>query len=545
MADLVLFSSAIFTGKTDSTFSGGIAVTGERIEKVGSTEDIRSLINETTHVYDLGDALIVPGFCDAHAHFMEGAVMSSDHFCKTLDKAGSEEECAIMMAEFAKKYPDLPRYFGYGWLPAYWGDNADFPTKRSLDRYFPDKPVYLRAVDGHSEWMNSRALEESGYSEDWTPEYGYTEKFENGELTGLVREKGDTLARKFDTELPDDEVESLQFRLMKKMNEKGLTSCTEMSAVLPEEIDDCYRYVKKFEDDGDLSIRLFLYPGTDIDPDPARIAQIRPYADKYNTDMLKIAGLKGFADGVTSTYTAALLKPYLDRPDTCGTLDHKEEQYFEWTKEANRQGFGVRVHSIGDRAVKMMLKACEESNKVNDNKNIRNTIEHIEVIDPQDIPRFRKLNVVPSMQPLHLPLDRFDKLYRMGKERSRYEWALKSIVRNGAVLAAGTDYPVADFDPVPNIYMAVTRKGTDGVQYGMESPEEKLSVAEILRAYTYGGAYATHTEDILGTIEDGKYADLAVLDKNLLNIDPEEILNARVVMTMVDGKVVYEKGGEL
>lgn len=203
------------------------------------------------------------------------------------------------------------------------------------------------------------------------------------------------------------------------------------------------------------------------------------------------------------------------------------------------------MHSIGDRAVKMMLKACEESNKVNDNKNIRNTIEHIEVIDPQDIPRFRKLNVVPSMQPLHLPLDRFDKLYRMGKERSRYEWALKSIVRSGAVLAAGTDYPVADFDPVPNIYMAVTRKGTDGVQYGMESPEEKLSVAEILRAYTYGGAYATHTEDILGTIEDGKYADLAVLDKNLLNIDPEEILNARVVMTMVDGKVVYEKGGEL
>jgi len=537
--DLVLLSQTIFTGTSDKTISGGIAVSGNKIVKVGTREEIEPLISENTCIRELGNALVTAGFCDAHAHYMEGATLSSEHFCNTLDKAGSEEECVQMMKEFAVKYPDLPRYFGYGWLPAYWGGSAAMPTKNSLDLAFPDKPVYLRAVDGHSEWLNSKALEESGYTKEWEPEYGFVDKLENGELSGLVREKGDVLARLIDTRLPEEEMEMLQERMMKQMNRKGLTSCTEMSAVLPEEIDEEYQYVKKLEENGKCTLRIFLYPGTDVRPE--RISEMESYREKYHSDLLQIAGLKGFADGVTSTYTAALMEPYLDKPETCGVLNYPEEQFQEWTREANRQGYGVRVHCIGDYAVHMMLDACEKSNQVNDNADLRNSIEHIEVIDPSDIPRFQKLGVVPSMQPLHLPLDRFDKLFRMGKEKSRNEWAMKSILQTGAVLAAGTDYPIADYDPIPNIYMAVTRKGLDGVQYGRESLTEKLTVPEILRAYTYGGAYVNHMEEKLGTLEEGKYADLTVIDKDLLHIDPEEILNSEVIMTVVNGTVVYEK----
>ena len=537
-ADIVLYSNAIFTGTSDETISGGIALLGNIIIKVGERNEIKPFISEKTTVRELGDALITPGFCDAHAHFMEGATMSSEHFCNTLDRAKSEEECVQMMKDFSMKYPKLPRYFGYGWLPSYWGENAAMPTKKSLDVLFPDKPVYLRAVDGHSEWMNSKALEESGYTQNMKPEYGFVDKLENGELSGLVREKADVLARRNDTKLPAEEMEMLQERLMMQMNRKGLTSCTEMSAILPEEIDQEYQYVRKMEKEGKLSLRIFLYPGTDVRED--RIAEIDPFREKYSSDMLKISGLKGFADGVTSTYTAALMEPYLDKPETSGTLNYPAAQFQKWTAEANRKGYGVRVHCIGDYAVHMMLDACEQSNQRNDNAQIRNSIEHIEVIDPQDIPRFQKLGVIPSMQPLHLPLDRFDKRYRVGRERSMYEWAMKSILRTGAILAAGTDYPVADYDPIPNIYMAVTRKGMDGIQYGTESLTEKLSVSEILKAYTYGGAYVNHMENCLGTLEEGKYADITAIDKDLLHIDPEEILNADVVMTIVNGTIVYE-----
>lgn len=536
---MVLFGKAIFTGLTDKTFSGGIAIADQKILKVGTREEIQCFISDTTVVKEYENELIMSGFCDAHTHFMEGATMSSEYFCNTLDQSSSEKECVDMMVQFAKKYPDLPRYFGYGWLPAYWGEKADFPTKDLLDKAFPNKPVYLRAVDGHTEWLNSKALEESGYKKDWIPSYGHVDLTCEGELSGLVREHADVLARAYDTKLPALEMEMLQKRLMEQMNRKGITSCTEMSAILPEQIDESYQFVKKMEKNNEMSIRIFLYPGTDIDPD--RIKEIKPYCEKYKSDILKIAGLKGFADGVTSTYTAALLEPYIDRSETSGDLNYPEEQYFEWIREANKAGYGIRVHAIGDKAVRIILNACEASNQSNDNTNIRNSIEHIELIAPEDIPRLKKLGVIPSMQPLHLPLDRFDKLYRVGKERSRYEWAMKSMLRSGAILAAGTDYPVADYDPIPNIYMAVTRMGIDGVQYGTESLEEKLTVPEILKAYTWGSAYVNHMEDRLGTLESGKYADLTVINKNLLEINPEDILTSEVIMTVMNGKIVFEK----
>ncbi|MFT3983395.1 MAG: amidohydrolase family protein [Lachnospiraceae bacterium] len=535
-AALVLCGN-LFTGTTDRTFYGAVAIAGKKILAVGTREEIEPLIGNDTQIREFSKGLIMPGFIDAHAHFMDGAQMTSEHFCGELSKADSEEACVQMMVAFAARYPGLERYFGYGWLPSYWND-APFPTKHSLDRYFPDTPVYLRAVDGHSEWMNTAALKESGYMGEWEPAYGSVDRFPDGEPTGLVREGGDALCRMYDTKLPPEEAEFLQRRMVKSLNAAGITSFTEMGAVLPDAITDVYRHVKKMEEAGELTVRLFLYPGTDVDP--SRIGEIDAYQEIYHTDLLKIAGLKAFADGVTSTYTAAMTEPYEGREDK-GYLNYPEERYREWVLKANAHGYGTRVHCIGDYAVHVLLDAYEASGIVNESQNLRNTIEHIEMIRPEDIQRFAQLNVVPSMQPLHLPLDEFDKINHCGIERSHYEWVHRSILNTGAALALGTDFPIADYTPIPNVYQAVTRKGLNGVQYGPYTPDECLTVAQTLRAYTWGSAYAVGMEHKIGTLEAGKYADITVIDRNLLTIPKEDIVNADILATVMDGRLVFEK----
>jgi predicted amidohydrolase YtcJ len=536
-ATIVIYSDAIFTSLDDSLVSGGIAVAGARIVAVGSRETIAHYVGKNTKVYDLKNSLVVPGFGDAHSHFFLGAKFTSERFCSTLDQAHSEEECVRMMVDFAAEHPGYDRYFGHGWLPSYW-DDAAFPTKRSLDKYFPDVPVYLRAVDGHSEWLNSAALKESGYTKDWKPSFGSVDTFDDGELTGLVREDGEELCRKFDTLLPEAEDKRLQKNLLKSLNAKGITTFTDMSEQKPDEIDTEFRFLKEFEENDELTVRVFLHPGTDIHAETVK--NILPYIEKYNSDVLRIAGLKGFADGVTSTYTAALLDDYIDKPGCRGLLKHPEQMFYDWVREANRLGLSTRVHCIGDRAVRTLLDASEKAQEVVHDETIRNTIEHIEVIAPEDIPRFADLGVVPSMQPLHLPLDEFDKINRCGAVRSHYEWVVQSLLQSGAVLALGTDYPVADYDPLPNIYSAVTRKGTNGKQYGDYTPLQKLSLAQSLHAYTYGSAYALHMEDKIGTLEAGKYADIAVIDKDLFSLPPEAILDSNVILTVMNGNVVYD-----
>jgi predicted amidohydrolase YtcJ len=532
-ADFILFGDAIFTGAGDAPTPGGVAVSGQRIMAVGDREELEPLAGPGTRRVHCGNRLITPGLCDAHGHYFTGALYASPEFCSALPEAQSEAECVAMMRAFADTHPGRPRYFGYGWLPSLW-KNAAFPTKHSLDSAFPDVPVYLEAADGHSRWVNTKALEECGYTVDTTPPTGSIDKFENGELSGLLREGGDFLTRGTATRLPEAEVAALQEDLARRLNAKGITAFADMSATLPEDIPQVYRHVKRLEDEGKLTLRLYLYPGTDVDP--ARIKDIAALREAYSSDMLRICGLKAFADGVCSTYTAALLEPYADKPGDRGPLNYPEERYRQWVREANRQGFGARVHCIGDRAVRLLLDIFGEAPS-----DLRNVIEHIEVIHPDDIPRFKAYGVTASMQPMHLILEEGEKRIRLGEERSRYEWAFQSLIRAGAIIAAGTDYPVVSYDPFENIYAAVTRRKADGTQYGLYSPGEAMTLAQTLRAYTYGGAYANGTEHLTGLLEAGKYADIAVFSQNMFGLAPEAILETETVLTVVDGKIVYDR----
>ena len=536
-AEIIILSDAIFDSVSDRPFAGGIAVTDGRIIFVGSKEATLSYCDVNTKKYDYGNMLVIPGLCDSHVHFSGGVDYVSEYICKELDEAKSEKECVQIMVRFAEKYPELPRYCGIGWLPAYWGEGAELPTKLSLDKYFPDKPVYLQAVDGHSLWVNSKALEESGYTADYKAAYGSAGMLANGEFSGLLREMAANLARAKMWAKEEPLKKQMYLDFIRSLNAVGITAVSDVTPCLPEQIDNNFGLLKELDQEDACTIRVYMYPGTDVEP--SRIAELKGFCDKYNSERLHIAGVKGLMDGVTSAFTAAMLEPYSDAPDEIGSINKSAEQFEKWVIEANKNGYSVRIHSIGDAATRISLDCYEASNKVNDNCGVRNAVEHIEVIHPDDIGRFVKLGVIASMQPAHIPLEKGEKIYRVG-DRSKYEWALNSIVKTGAHMAFGTDCPVTDFNPFVNIYAALTRKHKDGTQYGVTSLKETVSLPQAIKAYTIEGAYINKTEDKLGTLEAGKIADIAVFDRNWFDITPEDILNTKTLLTVFDGKIVYE-----
>ncbi len=536
-ADLILRSNNIFTSTSDTPISGGVAIKGNKILAVG--EEAETFCGPETEVKEYGNKLIMPGFIDAHVHYFMGALAASEHVCDALITSSSEAECVAIIKEFADQHPDEERIRGFGWFPANWND-APLPTKKSLDEAIPDRPVYLDAADGHTLWMNSMALEEAGITPDMKPKSGSIGKLENGELSGLLFEP-DAMAPAMAKvmELDIQKMKKLHQDFMANINKWGITSISEMTA---DDYNDTtyrnYSVVREMEKEGSLTCRLHLYPKLDGYRDFTKAVE---YRKEFCSEKLRISGVKGFIDGVTSTFTGLLLEPYSDRPDTCGVNvpNAAKEDNADYITAANKAGLPVRLHCIADGSVRMALDLYEHSQKENGKLPFYNTIEHIENIHPEDIPRFSKLSVIPSMQPYHLTLDFNEKIGRIGKERCRWEWPHRSLLDAGACLAFGTDYPVVDFNPFPSLYAAVTRLDDEGVPTGV-NPEERITLAEALTAYTAGSAKAYNRDDI-GALEAGKLADVIVVDRDLFSIPAEEIKEAGVELTIMDGRIVYEK----
>ncbi len=539
-ADLILKSNTIFTASPAASaeiISGGVAVKDNKIIAVGA--DMDSYVGFNTDVRDYGNKLIMPAFIDAHDHYFVGAIASSEHMCDGLVTTTSEEECVAVMKHFAEEHPNEKRVLGMGWFPASWGD-APLPTKKSLDAAIPDRPVYLISADCHTFWMNTLALEEAGITADMKPKSGSVGKFENGELNGLLFEP-DAFApameqvMDFDTET----MKQIHKDFLKYVNQCGVTSISEMSA---DDYNDTtyrnYSIVKEMADAGELTCRLHAFTQLDGYTD---FRKALDYQKEFNSESFGVFGVKGFIDGVTSTFTGLLLEPYSDRPETkgIGVPNASQEDNASYIIAANKAGLPVRLHCIADGSVRMALDMYEASRDINGDMNFYNTIEHIEHIHPDDIPRFKELSVIPSMQPYHLTLDFNEKIGRIGKERCRWEWPHRSLLDAGASLAFGTDYPVVDFNPFPSLYAAVTRLDDNGKPTGI-NPEECISLTESLIAYTAGAAKAYNRDDI-GILAEGKLADIIVVDRNLFDIPPEEIQKASVDLTIMDGKVVYEK----
>ena len=538
-AQLLIQSNNIFTGTTDVPFAGGVAIAGNHIIAVGSKETVQAYCSDTTEILDYGDKMVMPGFIDAHMHYFCGVFQSSQYMCRDLFDAKSEQECVDIIETFGKKHPDFDKISGMGWFPLFWENKDVMPSKDSLDAIEPDRPVYLQSADGHTFWLNSKALEACGITKDTQVSFGSIGKDEQGELTGLLFEiEAEETANALAFQLPKDKAEVMIKEFNNKLLSKGITATTDMS-VNPEPIGgfEEYALARRMEEKGDLKVRLNLYPSLGIRPDTSIVEELRK---KYCSERLRIAGLKQFIDGVSSTYSAYLLDPYSDRPEVTGEPCYPYEVYRDCVTYANRNGFGVRMHAIGDGAIRLGLNAVEYARTHGGKHDVRNSLEHLEAIDPHDIPRFAQLDVTCSMQPLHIPPTAYEKKVRLGDERCKYQWPFQTLLDNNAILAFGTDFPVAPYDPLESIYYAVTRHDEKGEEIKINS-WEKISIFEALKASTIGSAYCIGMEDRLGTLEAGKLADLIVLDQNLFALKPEEIRSTNVVLTIVDGEIVYRK----
>lgn len=539
-ADLVIVGDAIFDGISDKPFQGGIAVLGNKIVAVSKEkENIQEWIDDHTKVLSYENKLVMPGFIDAHMHFFTGGFVNSKYMLTELFEAHSEEDCTQMVARFAAANPDLEKISGMGWFPGIWTNPNQKPTRKSLDLIVPDKPVYLLSADCHTFWLNTKALEECGINKDTTVSFGKIGKDINGELDGLLYEiEACAAANERAFTLPKALMADLQSQFYAQLVSHGITSTTNMSVspVMETSFEDI-EVAAEMEVQGELPIRIHFYPSLGLDGDMTVAKKLR---EKYHSDKLRFSGLKQFVDGVTSTYTAFLLEPYADNPGVRGYSNYPYEIYEKGVLAANKEGIGVRLHAIGDAAVRLALDVYEASQTANGEHQGINTIEHIEAIHPDDIDRFSKLNVVASMQPMHLIMDQNEQLVRIGSSRAKYAWPLHSLQESGAKLAFGTDYPVADINPLPNIFAAVERMDEHRVAMGI-NPQEKVTLAQALKAYTIGSASAIGRESDLGTLEEGKLADIIVLDRNLFQYGTEQIPNTAVETTIMDGKEVFQK----
>ena len=534
IADLVIVSDAVFTGLGNEPVPGSVAIKGDRILAVGKKEEIGDFIGEGTKVYKFDDRLVMPGFHDAHLHVMSTGLAEAGVPLRYVD---SKEKCVRNTKEFADAHPDLEWIYGFGWHYTHWKEKIP-PTKEDLDAVIPDRPVYLVDVDGHTAWVNSKALEICGITKETpNPKGGIIHRYDNGEPTGYLEERASGLvagrARK-----------SLMIRnagnnlkvFLDAAARHGITSVNDMSGIGQEN----FQLYKSFEKEGALTARVHI--NSSLMGDIKSAIEIR---DKCTSGRLYHMGIKGFVDGVGMARSAYMLKPYSDDPASRGYLTGNEENIRQSVIAADKAGFNVHLHACGDAAVRLSLDWFEEAMKLNERENARHSVEHADHLDPADIPRFGELDVIASIQPeIMAPVKSFkDNLYpiRLGPERSVYAWPYKSLQDGGAVLALGTDSAVTEFTAMRNIYRALTRLHDDGTPAGGWNPQECLTLADCLRAYTYNPAYMVGREDELGTLEVGKYADIIVLDRNLFNVPAREILDTEVELTIMDGRIIYKK----
>lgn len=536
--DRVLKSSAVFTGLKDEPEPLAIGIKGNVIQKVCSPEEMEPCIASETDVRDYGGQLILPGFFDGHEHAFLGGI-----FDRAVDLSGcaSEEEAARRVKNFADQHPELSWIIGTNWSSTEW-KRPHRPRKETLDGLVPHRPLYLINAEGHSAWLNSAAIKLSGVAE--IGEFGgeLVARDPDGSPTGYVAETPMPMVARlaFDMPLPVQEVIFDEFQ--RRAAALGITSVSNIQCYQGSDIDlGNISVVKRFEQEGRLTVRFFFATGLTGNLDRAR--RLR---QEYDSDKVRFSGLKHIVDGTATGWTALLLEPYADKPGFVGTGRIPAEELARRVVEADREGFRVRMHACGDGSVRRALDCCELAQKLNGKRDSRHTIEHVEIIAREDIGRFAQLGVIASMQPDHIgTCAKFkDNPYfaRLGERRAAQTWPIRTILETGAHMQFGTDFPIYDNNPMRALYRGTTRLFDDGQPEGGWNPGEKVTMAQLLKGYTAGSAYGTFMEDRVGTLEVGKYADIVVLNRNLFTLkDSKEILDTAPVLTLMDGRIVHEK----
>lgn len=530
-ADLVFLNGKVWTVDKALPQGEAVAVWQDRILAVGTSEDIKALIGPDTRVIDLGGRLLLPGFNDNHTHFLMGG---EEEFEVRLKDSKDEEEFGRRLAAKAKELPPGAWITGGNWDHDNW-PGAQLPTAERIDRYVPDRPVFVNRYDGHMAVVNSVVLKIAGISaETPDPEGGViVRKPGSREPAGVLRDNAMDLVYRHVPQSSDAEKRRAIEAAVAHARRVGVTSLQDMSAspALMRIYQDLFK-------EGELTVRIDArWPIASW----KQLAELGIVQNFRNGDWIKIGGVKGFMDGSLGSSTALFFEPYAHEPEQSGVYMTPPETLRELILGADKAGLHVAIHAIGDKANSDLLDTFEEVARGGGPRERRFRIEHAQHIQPKDFERYARLGVIACAQPYHAIDDGRWAEGRIGRERCRTTYPFRSFLDAGVALCFGTDWTVAPLDPLQGIYAAVTRRTLDGKHPEGWFPEQKISVAEAIEAYTLGSAYAAFDENIKGTITPGKLADLVVLSEDILTIPPERIKDVVVLCTVVGGRVVYEK----
>lgn len=530
-ADLVLLNGRIWTGNAAQPEAEAVACLGGKVAAVGGTAEIRRWIGPRTRVIDLQGKRLVPGFNDAHVHFVDGGQGLAS---VQLRDAPTAREFRDRIARFAARLAPGRWILNGNWDHENWTP-ARLPTRQLIDEATAKNPVFINRLDGHMALANTAALKLAGVTRETAdPPGGTIVRDAQGEPTGVLKDAAMNLVYRVIPDPTEDELIEAIKAAMRYAAVNGVTSVQDMSAS-PAVLAAYQRLL----DRGELTVRIYAHqPLANWD----RLAKVGVRAG-FGGDKLRIGGLKGFADGSLGSTTALFFDPYLDEPGTRGLPSDEmipESKMLANILAADRAGLQIAVHAIGDRANQTILDMFARAETENGARDRRFRIEHAQHLRKEEIAEFGRRRVIASMQPYHAIDDGRWAENRIGPGRARGTYAFRSLLDAGATLAFGSDWFVAPMEPLMGIYAAVTRRTLDEKRPGGWVPEEKISVAEAVRAFTYGSAYAAFEEKIKGSLEPGKLADMAVLSENIFAIDPVRIRQVKVVMTIFDGRVVFE-----
>ncbi len=543
-ADLVLRRGKIYTVDSARSRAESIAVKSGRIVYVGSDAGISGWIGEKTKTIDLSGRFVMPGFIDSHIHAVEGGIGMTR--CDLLSSETREEALKTIKA-YVESHPYDPWILGNGWaLPLFPDAN---PRKEWLDAIVKDRPVFLMAADGHSAWVNSKALEIAGVNASTPdPENGRIERNKNGEPCGTLREKAAEMVYRHAPQPKVEETVAGLEEALKQLNRYGITAFQDASVSEKGDIPDARGSSDAYvlaEKRGVLTARvtaaIYASPSGTLHEVLKQITRIKKIRDESNSRYFRATAVKIYADGVIEAYTAALLQPYMNQDS--GDLVWQPEKLNPFVELLDKEGFQIHIHAIGDRAIRVALTALEAAREINGIRDSRHLMAHLELIDRKDIPRFAQLSVIPVFQPLWAYEDSYITdltVPKLGKERTARLYPIRSVADTRAALAMGSDWPVSSANPLDGIEVAVTRRGPDEKGEGpVFIPEERIDLATALAAYTIGSAHANFLDQETGSLETGKAADLIVLSNDLFEVPPDQINETKVLLTLLEGKEVY------
>jgi hypothetical protein len=529
-ATLIVTNAAVYTVDKRQPKAEAVAVIGERIVAVGSQADIVLWRDAKTKVIDAGGKLLLPGFNDAHLHFIQGGAQLEQ---VQLTDAATPEEFAKRIAAQVKNTLKHEWILGGRWDETKW-PQPELPTKELVDSVTGDVPVFVDRYDGHEALANSAAMKLAGVDAK-TPDVpgGVIVRDASGNPNGIFKDGAMPLISKAIAPMTDEQRLRAARAALKHAASLGVTSVQHMNP----EFADVAAYSELLEK-GELTARIYAVPMETEWRDQAKVGLRRAWGSSY----LRLGAVKGYADGSLGSRTAYMFEPFTDDADNRGLLSdemHPPSAMRDRLMQADASGLQVRVHAIGDRAISMMLDIFTDIEKEHGYHDQRFAIEHAQHMAQKDFERFAKLHVIASMQPYHAIDDGRWAEGRLGHERARYSYAWRSFLDHGVTLAFGTDWPVAPLDPILGVYAAVARATLDGKNPGGWIPEEKITLPEAIEAYTMGAAFTEFQEREKGSITPGKLADMVIFSDNIFDLKPEAIRNVKVKTTILGGKVVY------